>query len=48
MPPRIYCTADLNRLPSRRNRDRRNNARAIVVCLLILVAMMVAGYIETH
>lgn len=44
--PKIYCTADLKRLPTQRERDRRHNARAIIVCLLLWALMAVAGYVE--
>lgn len=44
--PRIYCTEDLKRLPSQAEVDRRNNRRAVIVCLLVWALMAVAGYIE--
>ena len=46
--PRIYCSADLQRLPARAAVDRRNNRRAVIVSIAVLILMMVAGYIEHH
>lgn len=44
--PRIYCTEDLQRLPMRAEVDRRNNRRAMLVCVALLIILMIAGGVE--
>ncbi len=41
--PRIYCTEDLQRLPMRAAVDRRNNRRAMLVCVALLAIWMTVG-----